>query len=92
MMLGRYQPFHKGHIELFKKALEKTGHVTIMVRDCYDENNPFGKLTELRFRQMFKNIFKKKEKEEKLNDKNILIIANCMGLISLFLYRYSIAQ
>ena len=42
MMLGRYQPFHKGHIELFKKALEKTGHVTIMVRDCFDENNPFG--------------------------------------------------
>lgn len=42
MMLGRYQPFHKGHIELFKKALEKTGHVTIMVRDCNDENNPFN--------------------------------------------------
>ena len=42
MMLGRYQPFHKGHKELFKKALEKTGHVTIMVRDCFDENNPFG--------------------------------------------------
>tara|TARA_B100001057_G_C22413229_1_gene780532 strand:+ start:300 stop:638 length:339 start_codon:yes stop_codon:yes gene_type:complete len=42
MMLGRYQPFHKGHKELFKKALEKTGHVTIMVRDCNDENNPFN--------------------------------------------------
>ena len=44
MMLGRYQPFHKGHKELFKKALEKTGHVTIMVRDCNDENNPFNLL------------------------------------------------
>ena len=42
MMLGRYQPFHKGHKELFKKTLEKTGHVTIMVRDCNDENNPFN--------------------------------------------------
>ena len=42
MMLGRYQPFHNGHKELFKKALEKTGHVTIMVRDCNDENNPFN--------------------------------------------------
>ena len=42
MMLGRYQPFHRGHKELFKKALEKTGHVTIMVRDCNDENNPFN--------------------------------------------------
>ena len=42
MMLGRYQPFHNGHKELFKKALEKTGHVTIMVRNCHDENNPFS--------------------------------------------------
>jgi cytidyltransferase-like protein len=42
MMLGRYQPFHNGHKELFKKSLEKTGHVTIMVRDCNDENNPFN--------------------------------------------------
>ena len=23
MMLGRWQPFHKGHKELFKKALKK---------------------------------------------------------------------
>ena len=31
-MLGRWQPWHKGHTELFKKALEKTGQVCIMVR------------------------------------------------------------
>ena len=32
-MLGRWQPWHKGHTELFKKALSETGQVCIMVRD-----------------------------------------------------------
>jgi len=32
-MLGRWQPWHKGHTELFKKALGQTGQVVIMVRD-----------------------------------------------------------
>ena len=32
-MLGRWQPWHKGHTTLFKKALEQTGQVAIMVRD-----------------------------------------------------------
>ncbi len=40
-MLGRFQPFHDGHLELFKKILEKTGQVTIMVRCCDGENNPY---------------------------------------------------
>ena len=40
-MLGRFQPFHEGHFELFKKTLEKTGQVIIMVRDCDGEDNPY---------------------------------------------------
>ena len=32
-MLGRFQPFHEGHFELFKNILEKTGQVAIMVGD-----------------------------------------------------------
>ena len=32
-MLGRFQPFHEGHFELFKKTLEKTGQVIIMAID-----------------------------------------------------------
>ena len=32
-MLGRYQPWHEGHRELFKKSHAKTGQVAIMVRD-----------------------------------------------------------
>jgi len=32
-MLGRWQPWHDSHTELFKKALAETGQVCIMVRD-----------------------------------------------------------
>ena len=32
-MLGRWQPWHDGHTALFKKALDETGQVCIMVRD-----------------------------------------------------------
>ena len=32
-MLGRYQPWHEGHTELFKRAHAKTGQVIVMVRD-----------------------------------------------------------
>ena len=32
-LLGRWQPWHNGHTELFKRALEKTGQVIIMCRD-----------------------------------------------------------
>ena len=41
-MLGRWQPWHDGHTELFKKALDNTGQVCIMVRDVHGiEDNPF---------------------------------------------------
>ena len=56
-MLGRWQPFHDGHLELFKKILEKTGQVIIMVRDMpQTDNNPF----------VFEDI--KKRIEKKLKD------------------------
>lgn len=32
-MLGRWQPWHDGHTELFKRALAETGQVCIMIRD-----------------------------------------------------------
>jgi nicotinamide mononucleotide adenylyltransferase len=54
-MLGRWQPWHDGHTELFKRAHAITGQVVIMVRDVYNydgdagagrtakqDDNPFG--------------------------------------------------
>ena len=41
-MLGRFQPFHDGHLELFKRAIEKTGQVSIMVREMHRaQSDPF---------------------------------------------------
>ena len=56
-MLGRWQPFHDGHLALFKEILKKTGQVQIMVRTMpKSDNNPFE----------FEDI--KKRIEEKLKD------------------------
>ena len=65
-MLGRWQPWHDGHTELFKKALKKTGQVCIMYRDVEgvdagvegQSDNPFG----------FKNV--KKRIVEELSKQN----------------------
>ena len=47
-MLGRWQPWHEGHQELFKRCIEKTGQVIIQVRDVQgasggdgQDDNPF---------------------------------------------------
>lgn len=41
-MLGRWQPWHDGHTELFKRAMEKTGQVCIQIRDVFGiDDNPF---------------------------------------------------
>ena len=42
-MLGRWQPWHKGHQTLFEEALKRAGQVQIMVRDVQgvDGKNPF---------------------------------------------------
>jgi nicotinamide mononucleotide adenylyltransferase len=50
-MLGRWQPFHDGHLALFKEILKKTGQVVIMVRTMTEsENNPF-KFDEIKISQ-----------------------------------------
>ena len=47
-MLGRWQPWHDGHQELFKRCIAKTGQVAIQVRDVQgasggdgQDDNPF---------------------------------------------------
>ena len=57
-MLGRWQPWHGGHTQLFKRALDKTGQVCIMYRDVGgvdagiegQDDNPF------QFEEVKKNI------------------------------------
>ena len=41
-LLGRFQPWHQGHTELFKRALSKTGQVVILLREQDGtDSNPF---------------------------------------------------
>ena len=63
LLLGRWQPWHDGHLALFERALAKTGQVVIQVRDVKDssggagqEDNPFS------FEQISENISKKLSK------------------------------
>jgi len=49
LLLGRWQPWHDGHLALFERALAKTGQVVIQVRDVEgssggegQEDNPFS--------------------------------------------------
>ena len=41
-MLGRWQPWHEGHTQLFEKAIEITGQVIIMVRDVQGADAGMG--------------------------------------------------
>ncbi len=60
LLLGRWQPWHDGHLALFKRAISKTGQVIIQVRDVKDssggegqDDNPFS------FEEIANNIEKK---------------------------------
>ena len=60
LLLGRWQPWHDGHLALFKRAISKTGQVIIQVRDVKDssggegqDDNPFS------FSEISKDIEKK---------------------------------
>jgi hypothetical protein len=81
-MLGRWQPWHTGHTELFKKAMSLTGQVCIMIRDvggivgedagggrtAKQDDNPFGEI------QVIENIEKALEKEGYENGREYLIL------------------
>jgi len=80
-MLGRWQPWHDGHTALFKKAMEETGQVCIMVRDVYNydgdagdgrtceqTDNPFGEII------VVENIEKALEKHGYRNGYEYIII------------------
>ena len=75
-MLGRWQPWHDGHIELFKRALQKTGQVCIMYRDVTgvdagvegQADNPFD------FEDVKKNIIKGLSKHGYKEGKEYIVI------------------
>jgi len=83
-MLGRWQPWHDGHTELFKRALKKTGQVCIMYRDVEgvdagvegQADNPFG------FKEVKKNIIAglSKHKFEEGRDYVVIKVPNIIDI------------
>ena len=75
-MLGRWQPWHDGHTELFKRALQKTGQVCIMYRDvggvdagiAGQADNPFD------FEEVKKNIIEELFKLGFVEGKEFIVI------------------
>lgn len=74
-MLGRWQPWHDGHTELFKRCFEKTGQVAIMVRCVHgvsggegQDDNPFV------FSEVEKNIIEGLDKEGFIYQKDYIIM------------------
>ncbi len=64
--IGRFQPFHEGHKNIFLKALKRNKQVCILVMDSFNINtkNPF------KFTQVRKNILKALKK---YNDNFIIL-------------------
>jgi len=82
-MLGRWQPWHQGHQELFKRCVAKTGQVIIQVRDVKgssggsgQEDNPFDTET------VFKNIEEGLSKDGFIKgvDYEIMLVPNIVNI------------
>ncbi len=69
LIIGRFQPFHKGHLFLIEKALEKADRIIVAIgsANVSDENNPLDYETR-------KKIIKAVAYKEKFEDKLIKII------------------
>ena len=82
-MLGRWQPWHQGHQELFKRCIAKTGQVIIQVRDVEgasggagQNDNPFS------WKEVCKSIADglKKDNYERGKDYEIMLVPNITNI------------
>ena len=87
-MLGRWQPWHPGHTELFKRALAETGQVCIMIRTVPMDTDASGGRTMTQDDNPFKltdvedNIKKELEKEGFVYNREytIMIVPNIVDI------------
>lgn len=70
MFVGRWQPLHAGHKEMFQQVLDDGGNVLIAIRDIndIDTKNPFSAL------EVMNNIMEEYEAEIKQNRVKVMII------------------
>jgi cytidyltransferase-like protein len=74
--LGRWQPLHTGHKEMFQQVLDEGGNVLIAIRDIQDldSKNPFSPL------EVMRNIMDIYEKEIAENRVKVMIVPDICAI------------
>jgi phosphopantetheine adenylyltransferase len=69
LFIGRWQPLHTGHKELFRQVINEGGKVCVAIRDGeVSEKNPFSPL------QVMTNIFNEMQSEVEAGKLKVIII------------------
>ena len=69
LFIGRWQPLHNGHKELFRQVINEGGKVCVAIRDGeVSEKNPFSPL------QVMTNIFDEMQDEVEAGTLKVIII------------------
>jgi nicotinamide mononucleotide adenylyltransferase len=69
LFIGRWQPLHTGHKELFRQVINEGGKVCVAIRDGeVNEKNPFSPL------QVMSNIFNEMQTEVEAGKLKVIII------------------
>jgi len=69
LFIGRWQPLHNGHKELFRQVINEGGKVCVAIRDGeVNEKNPFSPL------QVMTNIFNEMQDEVEEGTLKVIII------------------
>ena len=75
-LLGRFQPFHEGHLALAKNAIAKVGQVAICIRDTHGTSNkdPFN------FRVVKRNIEERMDREGYKGKYKVIFMPNITNI------------
>jgi nicotinamide mononucleotide adenylyltransferase len=69
LFIGRWQPLHEGHKQLFRQVINEGGKVCVAIRDVeVDEKNPFSP------HQIMLNIFEQMQPEVESGKLKVIII------------------
>lgn len=69
LFIGRWQPLHEGHKQLFRQVIDEGGKVCVAIRDVeVDEKNPFSP------HQIMLNIFEQMQPEVESGKLKVIII------------------
>lgn len=69
LFIGRWQPLHEGHKQLFRQVINEGGKVCVAIRDVEpDEKNPFT------FNQIMLNIFEQMKPEVEAGKLKVIVI------------------